>query len=184
MTSLKPFHADDLFRVDDVNLDVLTENFHIAFYLSYLTTWPTLFFSSENPRGEITGYMMGKAEGKGKEWHSHITCLSVSSRYRRIALARTLVDNLEFRSEGPPYDAYFIDLFVRSTNALAIGMYKDFGYSVYRRVVGYYSGGGSGSSTDEEDAFDMRKPLKRDVKRESIRANGENFKVSPEEVYS
>ncbi|KAK9471634.1 acyl-CoA N-acyltransferase [Dipodascopsis tothii] len=182
MTSLKPFHATDLFRVNDVNLDVLTENYHIPFYLSYLAEWPTLFFSSESPNGDITGYMMGKAEGKGKNWHSHVTCLSVSSSYRRLGLADVLVDNLERRSEQP-YDAYFVDLFVRSSNALAIGMYKKFGYSVYRRVVGYYSGGSAmGGSLDEEDAFEMRKALRRDVKKESIRENGEEFRVSPLEV--
>ena len=34
-------------------------------------------------------------------------------------------------------------------------MYKKMGYSVYRVVLGYYSG--------TEDAYDMRKPLSRDV---------------------
>ena len=43
------------------------------------------------------------------------------------------------------YDGYFVDLFVRVSNSLAIGMYKKFGYSVYRQVLGYYSG--------EEDAY-------------------------------
>jgi hypothetical protein len=46
------------------------------------------------------------------------------------------------------YDAYFVDLFVRVSNSLAIGMYEKFGYSVYRRVLGYYS-----SDHDTEDAF-------------------------------
>lgn len=43
------------------------------------------------------------------------------------------------------YNAFFVDLFVRVSNALAISMYNAFGYSVYRRVLGYYSG--------KEDAF-------------------------------
>ena len=34
-------------------------------------------------------------------------------------------------------------------------MYKKLGYSIYRQVIGYYSG--------EEDAFDMRKALSRDT---------------------
>ena len=64
--------------------------------------------------------------------------------------------------------------------------------SVFRRVVGYY-GEGTGSKTtpgarkeereEEEDAFDMRKPMKRDKKRESIRENGEMVRVPPESVY-
>lgn len=46
------------------------------------------------------------------------------------------------------YDGYFVDLFVRVSNTLAIGMYEKLGYSVYRRVLGYYS-----NETDGEDAF-------------------------------
>ncbi|KAK9467183.1 acyl-CoA N-acyltransferase [Lipomyces arxii] len=179
MTSLKPFHAPDLFKANAVNLDVLTENYHISFYLSYLVHWPTLFFSTVNPSGDITGYLMGKTEGTGPEWHGHVTCVSVAANYRRIGLAGCLAENLERRSEDP-YDAYFIDLFVRSTNTLAINMYKHWGYSVYRRVVDYYTGDPGMKS---EDAFDMRKPLKRDVDRKSVRENGENVRVRPEEVY-
>lgn len=47
------------------------------------------------------------------------------------------------------YDGYFVDLFVRVSNKVAIGMYKKFGYSVFRRVNGYYSSG----DNNEEDAF-------------------------------
>lgn len=35
-----------------------------------------------------------------------------------------------------------------------------FGYSVYRTVIGYYSG--------EEDAYDMRKAMPRDVHKRSL----------------
>eukprot|EP00977_Amphora_coffeiformis_P004641 scaffold1000_cov166-Amphora_coffeaeformis.AAC.31 len=60
------------------------------------------------------------------------------------------------------YNAYFVDLFVRASNTLAIKMYEKFGYSTYRRVLGYYSG------ELPEDALDMRKALPRDVNKESI----------------
>lgn len=49
--------------------------------------------------------------------------------------------------------AYFVDLFVRMGNHVAIGMYERFGYSVYRRVVGYYHSGAMGSVKDDEDAY-------------------------------
>jgi hypothetical protein len=48
------------------------------------------------------------------------------------------------------HDGYFVDLFVRVSNTLAINMYKKFGYAEYRRVLGYYSG--------EEDAFGEWRP--------------------------
>lgn len=40
-----------------------------------------------------------------------------------------------------------MDLFVRVSNKVAYDMYTKFGYTVYRRVLGYYSG------PNEEDAF-------------------------------
>mmetsp|Transcript_1275 Transcript_1275/g.1344 ORF Transcript_1275/g.1344 Transcript_1275/m.1344 type:complete len:84 (-) Transcript_1275:236-487(-) len=58
------------------------------------------------------------------------------------------------------YNAYFVDLFVRASNRLAISMYEGMGYTVYRRVLGYYSG--------EEDALDMRKALQRDKEKLSV----------------
>ena len=111
-------------------------------------------------------------------------------------------------------------------------MYEQFGYSVYRRVQGYYHSSSSGNRHEEEDAFgiypwktpprkiksfentypaslspgraypgailsfcksriiekhadivvDMRKALKRDKLRQSVRENGRNFLVSPEDV--
>ncbi|CAG8532515.1 19565_t:CDS:2 [Gigaspora rosea] len=111
---------------------------------------------------------MGKAEGRGKEWHGHVTAITVASEYRRIGLADGMMKLLESVSDKI-YNGYFVDLFVRVSNTVAIGMYKKFGYSVYRRVIGYYSSG----DNNEEDAFDMRKPLPRDVNKESIIENGE-----------
>ena len=55
-------------------------------------------------------------------------------------------------------------------------------YSVFRRVVGYYSDDPTGGG-DGEDAFDMRKPLKRDKKKQHVRKNGENFRIRPEDLY-
>lgn len=57
------------------------------------------------------------------------------------------------------HNGWFVDLFVRPSNVVAINMYKGLGYVVYRRVLGYYSGSGD---KDTEDAFDMRKSMPRD----------------------
>ncbi|KAG5457695.1 MAG: acyl-CoA N-acyltransferase [Olpidium bornovanus] len=105
--------------------------------------------------------MMGKAEGVGKEWHGHVTAVTVAPEFRRLGLAAQMMAWLEEVSDKT-YDAYFVDLFVRVSNSVAIDMYKRFGYSVYRRVIGYYAG------PHDEDAFDMRKALPRDVKKESV----------------
>jgi hypothetical protein len=42
---------------------------------------------------------------------------------------------------------FFVDLFVRVSNEVAVNMYKRLGYVVYRRVLDYYSG------DPDEDAF-------------------------------
>ncbi|KAJ1905613.1 N(alpha)-acetyltransferase 20, NatB catalytic subunit [Tieghemiomyces parasiticus] len=59
---------------------------------------------------------------------------------------------------------YFVDLFVRKSNKLAIGMYENLGYVVYRRVLGYYHS----DDGDGEDAYDMRKALSRDPEERSM----------------
>ena len=84
-----------------------------------------------------------------------LACLCVITKsYRRLGLAKTLMDYFEDISIRS-YNAYFVDLFVRASNTLAIKMYEKFGYSTYRRVLGYYSG------ELPEDALDMRKALPR-----------------------
>lgn len=110
---------------------------------------------------EIMGYVLGKAEGEGKLWHGHVSAVTVAPSYRRLGLAKTLMDDFEDLCVNT-YDAFFVDLFVRETNRLAQEMYEKFGYSIYRRVLEYYSG------DSPEDAFDMRKALPRDKDKESV----------------
>ena len=50
------------------------------------------------------------------------------------------------------HDGYFVDLYVRVSNAVAIQMYK-VSYVIYRQVIGYYSG--------TEDGYDMRERYPR-----------------------
>ena len=48
----------DLFSLNLTNLDPLTENYDLGFYLNYLMRWPSLF-SVVQDRGEgIVGYSM------------------------------------------------------------------------------------------------------------------------------
>ena len=102
--------------------------------------------------------VMGKAEGMMENWHGHVTALSVSPDYRRLGLAATLMKFLEDVSEKKR--CFFVDLFVRVSNQIAINMYHQLGYIIYRTVLEYYSG--------DENAYDMRKALKRDVDKKSV----------------
>ena len=99
------------------------------------------------------GYVLGKVEGKGKNWHGHVSAVTVAPEARRLGLAGNLMNYLENVSDDI-HKGYFVDLYVRISNTVAITMYKKLGYIIYRQIIGYYSG--------TEDAFDMRKALARD----------------------
>lgn len=161
MTTIRQFHLNDLLKFNNVNLDPLTETYNMNFYLSYMAEWPESFLVAKAPSGNIMGYLLGKTEGEGQLWHGHVSAVTVSPQYRRLGLAKTLMESFE-QNVCEAKSTYFVDLFVRKSNALAIKMYEHFGYSVYRRVLGYYSG------ELPEDALDMRKALSRDVKKQSI----------------
>merc|ERR1711879_82956 len=134
MTCIRRFTADDLFHFNGVNLDPLTETFNLAFYLQYLATWPDFFSVEHNNASNMMGYIMGKAEGRGTDWHGHVTAVTVAPSFRRIGLASSMMHWLERVSEQI-YDGYFVDLFVRKSNNVAVGMYERLGYTVYRTVL-------------------------------------------------
>lgn len=161
MTTFRRFIATDLFRFNNINLDPLTETYSISSYFQYLSQHPDYFVVAENTSNSLMGYVMGKAEGDDELWHGHVSAVTVAPEYRRMGLARNLMGILETVSEKI-YNTYFVDLFVRKSNAIAIKMYENFGYSVYRTVIGYYTG------PDAEDAYDMRRALERDVDKKSI----------------
>ncbi|KAG0646687.1 N-terminal acetyltransferase B complex catalytic subunit [Hyphodiscus hymeniophilus] len=190
MTSLRPFHAMDVFKFNPTNLDPLTETYDLNFYFTYLAQWPHLFNVAEGADGTIDAYIMGKTEASPSymtfsehylPWHAHITALTVAPHARRLGLARTLSQSLEH--SGDEYDAWFVDLFVRKSNKVAQALYHGMGYSVYKRVLDYYSDDPTDETKDGEDAYDMRKPLTRDKERKHIRKNGESYAVEPHEVF-
>ncbi|XP_036274879.1 N-alpha-acetyltransferase 20 isoform X3 [Pipistrellus kuhlii] len=151
MTTLRAFTCDDLFRFNNINLDPLTE---------------TSIHHIHVPGRRINrGEVMGKAEGSvaREEWHGHVTALSVAPEFRRLGLAAKLMELLEEISERK--GGFFVDLFVRVSNQVAVNMYKQLGYSVYRTVIEYYS---ASNGEPDEDAYDMRKALSRDTEKKSI----------------
>ncbi|BGP54111.1 N-alpha-acetyltransferase 20 [Rhodotorula sphaerocarpa] len=157
MSLLRPFSALDLFEFNAINLDVWTETYGVGYYLSYLMQFGDLF-------------------------SGHVSAITVSPQHRRLGLASMMMDLLEKVSERD--DAWFVDLFVRQSNDLAIGLYKSLGYVIYRRVQGYY-GGGPGE--DDEDAYDMRKSLPIDKEQESVRlpagySDGRDVLCQPEDI--
>ena len=94
--------------------------------------------------------VIGKAEGSHTDWHGHVSAISVAPEFRRLSLARKMMDVLEDISDRV-YGGFFVDLFVRMSNKVAVEMYEGMGYSVYRRIEKHY--GGSFNGTDDEDAY-------------------------------
>ena len=199
MTSFRPFTSFDLLKYNLVNTDALTETYGLSFYLSYLAHWPEYFVCAETLNRELSGYVMGKSEGKSHLFHGHVTAITVAPPYRRQKLANKLMETLEVVTETFHSEAYFIDLFVRESNENAIQMYRKMGYAAYRRVLGYYAGpvavverrtiytttrtnkGNKKGPRVGEDALDMRKSTKRDVQKVSV-VPAKKFEQRPWEI--
>lgn len=154
----------DIFNLNQTNLDPLTENYDLGFYLNYMMRWPSLFSGVTDRRDGIVGYstyysltytvyihiytllymcevynvnksVMGKLEEQHPSmrhsehytpWHGHITVLTVAPAWRRLGHARRLTERLESGSDIN--DAWFVDLYVRAGNKIAVDMYKGMGY--------------------------------------------------------
>lgn len=188
--SVRSMESSDLFRFNTCNLDEKTETFHLTYYINYFNRWPQLCRVLEGRDGRIEAYILGKVEESTYPrvrnwtpatnpdqnylpWHGHITALTVAPHARNNGHATRLTKMLERECERQ--GAWFVDLFVRCDNEPAIKLYKKLGYTVYRKVVDYYA--------DGMDGFDMRKPLKRDEKRETVREGGEKIVVTGEEIW-
>ena len=168
MTTLRPFRCTDLFKLNQINMDPLTETYGLSFYLNYLAVWPEYFKVIESPSGQLMGYIMGKSEARHNvptDWHGHVTALTVHPNFRRLGLAAKLMATLENTSDRRK--CYFVDLFVRVSNTVAVQMYKNLGYTIYRQIVGYYSAP-PGSNMENEDAYDMRRALRMDKEGKSV----------------
>ena len=172
MATIRPFDMFDCLKFNNVNLDLLTETFYTNFYGKYLSQWKEYCAVSEDSCGNIQGYLLGKVEGNKydqqlKDWHGHVSAVTVAPEFRRQGLARALMDYLEDVTIKM-HNGYFVDLFVRPSNKIAVGMYKNLGYIVFRTVEQYYTG--------EEDAYDMRKAMPRDIKKETLIAKKDRIK--------
>jgi N-terminal acetyltransferase B complex catalytic subunit len=52
---------------------------------------------------------LGKAEGRGTDWHGHVTAVTVAPEYRRLGLGERLMSLLEHVSEhvyAPPHERH------------------------------------------------------------------------------
>jgi N-terminal acetyltransferase B complex catalytic subunit len=162
MTSIVNFRFAHLFEFNAVNVDRLTETYGPHFYGQYLLQWGEYQrVAVHGPTGIVMGYVLGKVEGSGEDWHGHVSAVSIAPPFRRTGLGGALMRSLE-ETSSTLHDAYFVDLFVRRSNAVAQTMYEGLGYVVYRAVASYYAASRGHAA---EDALDLRKALPRNKTR-------------------
>ena len=59
MTTIRPFSIYDMYKFNNVNLDILTETYHTNFYGKYIAVWGEYTVTAENSSGMIEGYVLG-----------------------------------------------------------------------------------------------------------------------------
>jgi ribosomal protein S18 acetylase RimI-like enzyme len=98
-------------------------------------TMSVIRFANHRPRAKA---VMGKLEAQHPSmrhsehytpWHGHITVLTIAPAWRRLGHARRLTESLERVSDIN--DAWFVDLYVRAGNKVAVGMYRGMGYVLF-----------------------------------------------------
>lgn len=180
MTTVKIFSILDILGFSNINLDPLTETFSIKFYTDYIAKYYDFNLSFYDFSNQIQGYLISKIEGDEsnnndvRNWHGHISAVTVSPAYRRNGVARYLMSYLESLCDD--YKAFYVDLFVRPSNSVAVKMYQHLGYHIYQTIDKYYSERDNDKSS--ENGYDMRKSLKRDPTGELSKPTGKIIDVS------
>jgi peptide alpha-N-acetyltransferase len=159
MVSIRRATADDLFQMQKTNLLCLPENYQFKFYMYHYLSWPSLLHVAEDNDGKIVGYVLAKLEEediKPGEIQGHITSISVLRTYRRLGVARKLMEHaINMLQEY--FEADFVSLHVRVSNRPALILYHEkLGFEIRGIEKTYYN--------DAEDAYKMRKYFKQEKK--------------------
>ncbi|GJQ11361.1 hypothetical protein GpartN1_g3152.t1 [Galdieria partita] len=148
MVNIRRATPEDLFSMQTCNLLCLPENYQFKYYLYHLLSWPQLLFVAENFDKKIVGYVLAKMEEDAVEPHGHITSLAVLRHYRKLGIARKLMEAAH-REMQVLFGAVYCSLHVRVTNVAAQHLYMEsLSYQIHDVEAKYYA--------DGEDAYDMR----------------------------
>uniref|UniRef100_A0A915CPF9 Uncharacterized protein n=1 Tax=Ditylenchus dipsaci TaxID=166011 RepID=A0A915CPF9_9BILA len=141
MTTIRPFEAEDLFRFNNVNLDPLTETYGLPFYLQYLINCRSISKLPNIPmvRSWVILWVKQKEEVRIG------TAMSPPYRSPRSFAAKVWPQ---------PLWTIWKESLKTKTAILLIFLCE--------RIIDYYSG------EKDEDAFDMRKALSKDVHKISM----------------
>lgn len=136
------------------------------------------FQSQQSREPRIVAYVLGKVESRptldynnptsGRrrvETLGHVTSLAVRHDYRRLGLAKSLMEQLHHHLECQGIQS--VGLHVRTSNQAACYLYERDGYVIEKIIPSYYQ--------DGEDAFFMKKVLPASAAAESTQANSSLF---------
>ena len=175
MVSIRNATVDDLFQMQHCNLSCLPENYQMKYYFYHCLSWPQLLYVAEDRKKKIVGYVLAKMEEDAPEIHGHITSLAVLRTHRKMGLAAKLMTAAQ-EVMCETFNAEYVSLHVRKSNRAAFSLYtQTLGFEIHDIEAKYYA--------DSEDAYDMRKYLKRPSKGEegegAVRSNGGAALPSP-----
>ncbi|KAH8305483.1 hypothetical protein KR018_010869 [Drosophila ironensis] len=157
MACFREMCFDDLFKINSLVFDALTEVYSLTFFVKHLLEFPELtqIAIAPGPEGRRMGYIFGTHHvPKNKVIYGHVAALTVSADYRRLGVASTLMKQFSrtMRVKGAAY----VNLFMRVSNIAALQLYRSLGYVPYGTVKDYYPDPGK-----PESALELRKFLDR-----------------------
>ena len=155
MLTIRPAGIEDLVGIQNCNLTCLPENYTFKYYYYHYVNWPSISFVAEDTAtSKIVGYVLANVSDEEEtpgESKGHVTSISVLREYRRMGLAKRLME-MSHQAMKDAMGLNSVTLHVRASNHAAIGLYQGkLGYTVVEQDVGYYA--------DGEDALYMKKVL-------------------------
>ena len=141
--------------IQHCNVACLPENYTLKYYYYHYLNWSSLIYVAEDrSKSRVVGYVLAsqaEEDEKETEPRGHITSISVLRDYRRLGIAKKVMDRTH-QAMREVYGLKSVTLHVRASNTAAISLYKEkLGYDVAEVDVGYYA--------DGEDALLMKKIL-------------------------
>ncbi|KAI5308412.1 hypothetical protein KEM55_005785 [Ascosphaera atra] len=87
MSSIRRMTAEDILSLNLTNLDPLTENYDLTFYLTYLMQWPSLFSVVEDRKGHGQNRRTARAHEGLRTLHALARARHRPDRRARLAPA-------------------------------------------------------------------------------------------------
>ena len=105
----------------------MPENYTFKYFYFHQLRWPDLIYVAEDvKKNKIVGYVMGKIDEEGdeeiKEKKGHITSIAVLRTYRRMGIARRLMEATHMAMKAV-FDVKIVTLHVRLSNIAAVKLY-------------------------------------------------------------